>query len=82
MQKYMDATNNANVVEKLYQRVKQNYGAINEIAKRRKCHRNWVSMVLKEQYEDLEVLRISLEVVQEYESKREYVTQELVRALA
>ena len=82
MQKYTHETNNANVVQKLYQRVKQNYGAMNEIARRRNCHRNWVSMVLKGKYEDLEVLRISLEVVQEYEAKREYMIKELLRALA
>ena len=82
MQKYEYNANNANVIEKLYKRVKQNYGAINEIAKRRNCHRNWVSMVLKGQYEDMEVLRISLEVVQEYERKRENIAQQLMRALA
>lgn len=68
-------------VDLLYSRVRQNKGAINEIASRVKRHRNWVSLVLQGRYEDLEVLLAALQVVQEKESKRRMIKQQ-VSALA
>lgn len=60
----------ANIIT-LYKRVKQYRGAMNDIARRASCNRNWVRMVLKEMYYDEKVIKAAIEEVRIRDARKE-----------
>lgn len=66
----------ANVIS-LYVRVKQYRGAMNDIAERASCNRNWVRMVLKGMYYDDKVIQAAIEVVKVRDARKEMLFNQI-----
>lgn len=76
----------------LYEGLKRHYGAINEVAKRMKeireaegkdgYHRNWVRLVLKGEFEDIELVEVAAKVLHEYETSASARMERIERMVA
>lgn len=52
---------------KLYENLRRHRGSFQRIAQKCNCHRNWVRMVLKGEYVDIELIGVAAEVLKEIE---------------
>lgn len=66
----------------LYSKVREHRGAMNAIAYRAKCSRNWVRQVLKGEYFDETVISLALEEVKLREAKRLKLREQIIAMTA
>lgn len=63
-------SSNENLRKNLRTELRKYYGSINEIALQRGCTREWVRLVLRDEGNDDEILRIAAKVLEERKAKR------------
>lgn len=66
----------ANVIT-LYSRVKEYRGAINGIANRVSCHREWVRLVLQGKYYDEKVIHAAIEEVRLRDARKQRLLDQI-----
>lgn len=79
--KAMVNSNRKELKKNLRAELRKYYGAINEIAQRHGCSREWVRVVLRDEYQDDKLLLICAEVLKEKKSARARVDELVVLAL-